>query len=225
MKKLIIAAAVLLLVCASAFAVYQEQRIVDYGGLNIGVSYVYDTYEQGDKQVVDKAGQLGIGFSDFTFFGDTNLGIYLEAGIIFTLKDSTSSDIQEETKSPLYANVALGLGFKRDINKSTFILGAVGLDFIYFTRENTYYVWGGHYVVDRTYITMGAFADLEIAYKLGRDVYFSLGAKGSANFAKWMTLEESAYVGWHEEHSSETQDTEGYFGYRITPRVSVYMVF
>ena len=225
MKKVFIAAAVLLLVCASAFAVYQEQRIVDYGGLNVGVSYVYDTYEQGDQKVVDKAGQLGIGVTDFTFFGDTNLGLYIEAGIIFTLKDETSSTIQEETKSPIYANVGLGLAFKRDINKNTLILGGVGLDFIYFTRQNTYYVMGAHYDVERTYVTMGVVADLEIAYKLGRDVYFTLGAKGSVNFAKWMTVESSSYSHWHEEHSSQTMDTEGYFGYRVTPRVAVYLVF
>ena len=60
MKKIIIAAAVLLLVCASAFAVYEQQRVVDYGGINVGVSYVYDTYKFGeDTTIVDKAGQIG----------------------------------------------------------------------------------------------------------------------------------------------------------------------
>ena len=148
MKKLIIAAAVLLLVCASAFAVYQEQRIVDYGGLNIGVSYVYDTYKFGeDTTIVDKAGQLGIGFSDFTFFGDTNLGIYLEADILFTVKDN--NDDNDENKSPLYAELGLGLAFKRDINKNTLVLGGVGLDFMYFSRQNTYYYMGGPFEVAR----------------------------------------------------------------------------
>ena len=224
MKKLIIAAAVLLLVCASAFAVYQEQRIVDYGGLNIGVSYVYDTYKFGeDTTIVDKAGQLGIGFSDFTFFGDTNLGIYLEADILFTVKDN--NDDNDENKSPLYAELGLGLAFKRDINKNTLVLGGVGLDFMYFSRQNTYYYMGGHFEVERTYITMGVTADLEIAYKLGRDVYFSLGAKGNINFVKRMVVDSTDYSYWGSHTSSETKDTEGYFGYKVTPRVAVYMVF
>ncbi|MBQ7730141.1 MAG: hypothetical protein IJT86_07260, partial [Spirochaetales bacterium] len=87
MKKIIIAAAVLLLVCASAFAVYEQQRVVDYAGINVGMSYVYDTYKVNESEVVDKAGQLGIGVTDFTFFGDTNLGLYVEADILITLKD------------------------------------------------------------------------------------------------------------------------------------------
>ena len=224
MKKLIIAAAVLLFVCASAFAIYQEKQVVDYGGLNVGVSYVYDTYKFGeDTTIVDKAGQLGIGFTDFSFFGDTNLGLYVEADILFTVKDN--NDDNDENKSPLYAELGLGLAFKRDINKNTLVLGGVGLDFMYFSRQNTYYYMGGHFVVDRTYITMGVTADLEIAYKLGRDVYFSLGAKGNINFAKWMTVDSTDYSYWGSHTSSETKDTEGYFGYKVTPRVAVYMVF
>lgn len=225
MKKIIIAAAVLLLVCASAFAVYEQQRIVDYGGINVGVSYVYDTYKLGDQteKIVDKAGQLGIGFSDFTFFGDTNLGLYIEADILFTIKDNNDRD--DPDKSPVYADVGFGMAFKRDITKNSLLLGGVGLDFMYFSRKSDYHYIGGHAVVERTYMTMGVCADLEIAYKLGRDVYFSLGAKGNINFAKWVTVDATDYSYWGQHTSTETQDTEGYFGYKITPKVSFYLVF
>ena len=223
MKKIIIAAAVLLLVCASAFAVYEQQRVVDYAGINVGMSYVYDTYKVNESEVVDKAGQLGIGVTDFTFFGDTNLGLYVEADILITLKDNNENN--NEDKSPIYADLGLGLAFKRDFTKNTLLLGGVGLDFVYFSRQNTYYYWGGHYKVERTYVTLGVAADLEIAYKLGRDVYFSLGAKGNINFAKWMTTDSTDYSAWGEHSSSQITDTEGYFGYKITPKVSFYLVF
>ncbi|MBP5161547.1 MAG: hypothetical protein ILP16_01025 [Spirochaetales bacterium] len=224
MKKIIIAAAVLLLVCASAFAVYEQQRVVDYGGINVGVSYIYDTYKFGeDTTVVDKAGQVGVGFTDFTFFGDTNLGLYIEADILVTVSDN--NDENNENKAPVYADIGLGLAFKRDITKNSLLLGGIGIDMMYFSRENTYYTMSGHFVVERTYVTMGVAADLEIAYKLGRDVYFSLGVKGDINFAKWVTVDATDYTYWGPHTSSETQDTEGYFGYKITPKVSFYLVF
>ena len=223
MKKIIIAALVMMLVCsASVFAVYNNSNIKDYAGLNVSFSYVYDTYKVGESsEIVDKAGQLGIGFSDFTFFGDVSLGLYADGNAIFTIKDN--DDNNDDSKSPLYLNFAVGLGFKRDLNSKMMLLGAAGLDFIFFTRQSTYYVVFDHYTVDRTYVTMGVFADVEVAYKLARDVYFTLGAKGNLNFLKWVTIDSTNYSGSHT--STTTKDTEGYFGYRITPKVGVYIVF
>ena len=223
MKKIIIAALVMMLVCsASVFAIYSNSNIKDYGGLNVGVSYVYDKYKVGDSsEVEDQAGQLGIGLTDFTFFGESNLGVYFDANVLFTLKDNNAYN--DDFKSPVYANLALGLAFKSNMGSSMMLLGGAGVDFMYFSRQNKYYVMHNFYVVERTYVTLGVFADLEIAYKVARDIYVSLGAKGNLNFAKWVTTDATDY--WGEHTSTETKDTDGYFGYRVTPKVSVLFVF
>ena len=219
MKKFIIAALVLLLVCSTAvFARYGEDpdvNIEDYTGFAIGGSFVNETYETDGGKIVDKAGQLYFGISDYAFFGSSPLGLYVDVGLLVNVKDY-ESDLVE--KSPIYIDLTVGLGGRVSMDRSSSLVFAVGPQFTYFTNEYTYY----GYKIEKTYVSMGLGLDAEIMYKLGRDFYISAGAKGSILFLKWMTREVTSGSGY--EGSSST-DTEGYFGYRVTPKLTFYYMF
>ena len=219
MKKFIIAALVLLLACSSAvFARYGEGPdgdVEDFTGFAMGGSLVQETYETDTGKFVDKAGQLYFGFSDYAFFNKAALGIYLDVGLLVNIKDSENEYVE---KSPIYVDLTLGLGGRFELNKSTTFLFGVGPEFTYFTNEYTY--WG--YKIEKTYMSMGLSVDAELMYKLGRDFYVSVGGKGAVLFLKWMTREVTSGSGY--EGSSST-DTEGYFGYRVTPKLTFYYMF
>ena len=219
MKKFIIAALVLLLACSSAvFARYGEgpdADVEDFTGFAMGGSFVYETYEAYDGTLVDRAGQVYLGFSDYAFFNKATLGIYLDVGLLINVKDSENAYVE---KSPLYVDLTLGLGGRFELNKSTTLLFAAGPEFTYFTNVDTYL----GYKIEKTYISMGMSLDAELMYKLGRDFYVSVGGKGAVLFLKWMTREVTSGSGY--EGSSST-DTEGYFGYRVTPKLTFYYLF
>ena len=229
MKKTMIAVLVVLLLCTSAvFAAtyddgyyYGEPKLDDFFGINVGTSFVYETYQSASGEVVDKALQFYTGLSEFAFFGDAALGVYLDAGVLFNIKDSYNPD--DVTKSPAYADVTLGLAYRTKTDARTSFLLAAGPEFTYFTNEYTYIDGTEKVYVDKTYMTMGMTADAELIYRLGSDFYFSIGGKASVLFLKWMTREEST---WHGSTSdSEIDDTEGYFGYRIVPKAAIYFKF
>ena len=219
MKKFIIAALVLLLVCSTAvFARYgqgSEVDVQDFTGFSMGGSFVKETYDTDAGKFEDRAGQLYFGLSEYAFFGSSSMGLYLDLGLLINVKDSESDNIE---KSPVYIDLSLGLGGRLSIDRSTSFLFGVGPEFTYFTNEYTYY----GYKIEKTYMSMGVGLDAEVMYKLGKDFYVSVGAKGSVLFLKWMTREVTSGSGY--EGSSST-DTEGYFGYRVTPKLTFYYMF
>ena len=229
MKKPLIAILILLLVCSSAIfaATYDDRynytgsKSDDFIGFNIGSSFVYETYEGASDKVVDKALQFYCGVSDFTFFGDFSVGMYLDAGVMVNVKDSYDPDAV--TKSPAYADVTLGLAYKTKMDGHSNFLLAVGPEFTYFTDKYTYIDNFKEVYVEKTYMTMGLTADAELIYRLGSDFYFSIGGKASVLFLKWMTKEETAWHGRTDE--SYINDTEGYFGYRVVPKAGLYFKF
>ena len=229
MKKTLIAVLVVLLLCTSAvFAAtyddgyyYGEPKLDDFFGLSVGSSFVYETYESVSGKVVDKAMQFYAGLSEFAFFGDNSLGVYVDAGVLFNIKDSYNPN--DVTKSPAYADVTLGLAYRTKMDGRTSFLLAAGPEFTYFTNQYTYIDSYEKVYVDKTYMTMGATLDVELIYRLGADFYFSIGGKGSVLFLKWMTKEETTWHGSTAE--SEIDDTEGYFGYRVVPKAAIYFKF
>ena len=236
MKKAIIAALIMMLVCsASVFAIYSNSSVKDYTGLAIGGSYVKEKYDVqlfgGTVPEVDKAAQLNIAVSDFIFWGESNIGFYFDFGAMINLKTSYVRNGQkvpeDQSKSPLYGDLTMGICYKNEIGSKVTIIGAFGPQFTYFSRENRYFDDYDHnwHDVERTYMTMGVSADLEVLYKLARDVYMSVGGKGSVYFAKWMTSEDTSWNYWQEHHSSSSTDSANYFGYRLTPKISFYYVF
>ena len=231
MKKSFFAVLVLLLVCSSAvfaatyddgsYNYYDDSRLEDFLGMSIGSSFVYETYETASGKTVDKALQFYGGFSEFAFFNDAPLGIYLDAGVLVNVKDEYNPDVV--TKSPAYADVMLGLAYRTKMDGRTSFLLAAGPEFTYFTDKYTYINGWDRVYVEKTYMTMGLTLDAELVYKLGGDFYISVGGKGSVMFLKWMTKEETTWYDRTEE--SYIDDTDGYFGYRIVPKVSVYFKF
>ena len=229
MKKTFIAILLMLLFCSFAvFAAtyddrysYTESGLDDFLGFNIGSSLVHETYEGASGKVVDRALQFYCGVSDFTFFGDSSVGMYLDAGIMINIKDSYDPDAV--TKSPAYADVTLGLAYKARMDGHTTFLLAAGPEFTYFTDEYTYIDGYNKVNVEKTYMTMGLTLDGEILYRLGSDFYFSLGGKASVLFLKWMTKEETT---WNNRTTdSYINDTDGYFGYRVVPKAGIYIKF
>ena len=229
MKKSIIAILIVMLLCStSVFAAtlddgyyYGEPKVDDYLGLNVGASFVYETYEAASGKVVDKALQFYGGFSEFAFFGSAPLGIYFDAGVLVNIQDSYNPDAVN--KSPAYADVMLGLAYKVDLESRSELILSFGPEFTYFTNEYTYIDGYEKVYVEKTYMTMGLTMGAEVLYRLGQDFYFSIGGKGSVMFLKWMTKEKST---WHGSTSeSEIDDTEGYFGYRIVPKAGLYFKF
>ena len=234
MKKIVIAALVMMLVCsASVFAIYSNSNIKDYTGLSIGGSYVKEKYDfqlfGGTVPEVDKAAQLNIAIPDFIFMGESNVGFYFDLGLLINLKTSYvrggKSVPEDDAKSPLYADLTLGVAYKNDLGSKVSIFGALGPQFTYFSRVNKYYYDSQYHQVETTYMTFGVGADLEVMYKLGRDVYMSLGGKASVYFLKWMTSADTEWSYWHEHTSTQSYETNNYFGYRLTPRLTFYYVF
>ncbi|MBO4278634.1 MAG: hypothetical protein LIR25_00040 [bacterium] len=236
MKKIVIAALVMMLVCsASVFAIYSNSSIKDYTGLAVGGSYVKEKYDVqlfgGKVTEVDKAAQLNIAVSDFIFMGESNIGFYFDFGTLINLKTSYVRDgkklSDDESKSPLYGDLTMGIVYKNELGSKITIFGAIGPQFTYFSRQNKYWAESDHewHLVERTYMTMGIGANLEVMYKVARDVYISVGGKASVYFLKWMTKEDTSWNYWHEHHSTESTDSDNYFGYRLTPKIAVYYVF
>ena len=229
MKKVIITVLAMLLACSAVFAAtidsgnyyYDEPKLDDYVGLNVGTSFVYETYETNDSMLVDKALQFYTGFSEFAFFDDAPFGIYLDAGVLFNIKDNY--DPEAVSKSPAYADVMLGLAYRMKTDSRTSFLLSFGPEFTYFTNEYKYINGTDLVHVEKTYMTMGLTLGAEATYRLGGDWYISLGGKGSIMFLKWMTKEEITRHG-SSEHTYD-DGTEGYFGYRIVPKVALYYKF
>lgn len=230
MKKVLITVLVMLLACSAAlFAAtidsgsyyYGEPQFDDFFGFNVGASFLYETYESASGKTVDKALQFYTGFSEFAFFGDATLGVYVDAGILINVQDSYNPDVV--TKSPAYADVTLGLAYRLKNDSRTSLLMSFGPEFTYFTNEFTYIDSYEKVYVEKTYMTMGLTLGAEATYRLGGDWYVSVGGKASVLFLKWMTKEETTWHGRSEE--SYIDDTEGYFGYRIVPKVAIYYKF
>ena len=230
MKKVLITVLVMLLVCsASVFAAtidsgsyyYDEPKLDDFFGFNVGASFLYETYESASGTIVDKALQVYGGFSEFAFFGDAAFGVYVDAGILLNVQDSYNPDAVK--KSPAYADVTLGLAYRMKTDSRTSLLLSFGPEFTYFTDEFTYIDSYEKVYVEKTYMTMGLTLGAEATYRLGGDWYLSVGGKASVLFLKWMTKEETTWHGRTEE--SYVDDTEGYFGYRIVPKVALYYKF
>lgn len=230
MKKVLITVLAMLLACSAVFAAtidsgnyyyYDEPRLDDFFGLNIGASFLYETYESASGKVVDKALQFYTGFSEFAFFGDAPLGMYVDAGILINVQDSYDEDLVK--KSPVYADVSLGLAYRLKTDSRTSLLLSFAPEFTYFTDEFTYIDSYEKVYVEKTYMTMGLTLGAEATYRLGGDWYVSVGGKASILFLKWMTKEETTWHGRSEE--SYIDDTEDYFGYRIIPKVALYYKF
>ena len=228
MKKSITAILMMIVLCPVVFAAsydtansYGEPRIEDFIGLNTGASLLYETYEAASGTVVDKALQFYCGVSDYTFFGDSSFGLYLDAGFLMNLQDSYNPDYV--VKSPAYADVTLGLAYRFKLESRSKLIMSFGPEFTYFTNEYTYIDGYETVNVEKTYMTMGLTAGAEVMYKLGQDFYFSIGGKASVLFLKWITKEESTWHGSTTE--SVVDDTEGYFGYRIVPKAALYIRF
>ena len=230
MKKTIITVLALLLACSIVFAAtidsgsyynYNEPKFDDFLGFSVGTSFVYETYETEDEMLVDKALPFYAGFTEYGFFDDASLGIYLDAGILINVKDDYNPD--KVSKSEGYADVTLGLAYRMKTDSRTSFLMSFGPEFTYFTDEFKYLTTEGVVQVEKTYITMGLTLGAEATYRLGGDWYISLGGKGSVMFLKWMTKEEISSHG-SSEHTYD-DGTEGYFGYRIVPKVSLYYKF
>lgn len=233
MKKFIIAAMVLLLVCSTAvFARYgqeSEPEIEDYTGLTVGGSYVYETYKVATGTEIDKEAQLLLGLSDYLFASPSPFGLYVDVGLLINLKESyriNGVSIEENaTKAPVYATMMVGLGYRANLARNLDLLLGVGPEFTYFSTEYSYYdTHDERHTVTKDYISLGLGLDAEIMYKLGGDFYFSVGGKASLLFLKWMTKEDHyAWDGYQESYSSA--DTEDYFGYRFTPKLTFYYLF
>ena len=229
MKKAIITVLAMLFACSIVFAAtidsgsyyYNEPQFDDFLGFNVGASFVYETYETEDEMLVDKALQFYTGFSEFAFFNDAAFGVYIDAGILLNINDNYNPE--KVNKSPAYADVTLGLAYRMKTDSRTSFLLSFGPEFTYFTDEFKYLTSEGVVQVEKTYMTMGLTLGAEATYRLGGDWYVSLGGKGSVMFLKWMTKEEISSHG-SSEHTYD-DGTDGYFGYRIVPKVALYYKF
>ena len=231
MKKYIIAALVMLLVCTTgAFAIYDASQVTDYAGFSVGASYVNEAYDiqllgGNDGREKDKALQLNLTLTDYVFVADAPVGIYMDMGALINLKSEYTFEggdpAGDADKSPLYADVTIGAAFKTSVGSSLNLFAAVGPEFTYFTREYDYYYQYEHHKVEKTFMTLGVAANAELMLDLGGGFYLSAGARASIYFLKWMTNEDSSW--W--QHQSYSKDTENYFGWRGTAKAGVYYAF
>ena len=230
MKKMIIAALVMLLVgTTAAFALYDGSQVVDYAGLSVGVSYVNEKYDVqlmgGGGREKDTALQLDITLTDYVFVGSAPVGLYMDMGALINLKSKYELNGEragDAEKSPLYADVTLGAAFKTNLGGKLNLFAAVGPEFTYFTRVYKYY--DSMYIphnVEKTFMTLGLAANADLMFDLGGGFYVSAGARASVYFLKWMTNEDSS---WYQ-YQSYSKDTENYFGYRGTAKVGLYYAF
>ena len=230
MKKMIIAALVMLLVgTTAAFAPYDGSQIVDYAGLSVGASYVNETYDVvllgGGGREKDTALQLDIALTDYVFVGSAPVGLYMDMGALINLKNKYTVNDQpagDGGKSPVYADVTLGAAFKTSLGSKLNLFAAVGPEFTYFTRVYDYYD-SMHYLhkVEKTFMTLGLAANADLMFDLGGGFYLSAGARASVYFLKWMTNEDKSW--W--QYESYSSDTENYFGFRGTAKVGAYFAF
>lgn len=231
MKKTIIAALVMLLVCTTAaFAIYDASQVVDYAGFSVGASYVNEAYDiqlldGSNGREKDKALQLDLTLTDYMFVADAPVGIYMDLGALINLKSQYTyeggSPAGDGDKSPWYADVTIGAAFKTSVGNSLNLFAAVGPEFTYFTREYDYYWQYDHHKVEMTFMTLGVAANAEVLFDLGGGFYLSAGARASVYFLKWMTDVDSSW--WQQQ--SYSKDTDNYFGWRGTAKAGVYYAF
>lgn len=229
MKKIIIAALVMLLVgTTAAFAIYDGSEVIDYAGFSVGASYVNEAYDVknlgGGTREKDTALQLNLTLTDYVFVGTAPVGLYMDMGALINLKSDYTVDGQpagDAGKSPLYADVTLGAAFQIPFGGKLSLFASVGPEFTYFTR--TYDYWDGHdhHYVEKTFMTLGLAANGEVLFDLGGGFYLSAGARASVYFLKWMTNEDHSW----RDYEYYSKDTENYFGYRGTAKVGVYFTF
>jgi len=230
MKKMIIAALVMLLVgTTAAFALYDGSQVVDYAGISVGASYVNESYDVvlmgGGGREKDTALQLDITLTDYVFVGSAPVGLYMDMGALINLKSKYELNGEragEAGKSPLYADVTIGPAFKVSLGSRLNLFAAVGPEFTYFSRVYDYYD-SMYYLhkVEKTFMTLGLAANGEVLFDLGGGFYLSAGARASVYFLKWMTNEDHSW--W--DYESYSKDTENYFGFRGTAKVGVYYAF
>ena len=223
MKKIIIAALVMLLVgTTAAFAIYDGSEVIDYAGFSVGASYVNEAYDVknlgGGTREKDTALQLNLTLTDYVFVGTAPVGLYMDMGALINLKSDYTVDGQpagDAGKSPLYADVTLGAAFQIPFG------GKLSL-FAYFTRTYDYYdAYHSLHKVEKTFMTLGAAANADLMLDLGGGFYLSAGARASVYFLKWMTNEDRSWV----DYESYSKDTENYFGWRGSAKLGVYYAF
>ena len=77
------------------------------------------------------------------FWGQSNIGFYFDFGALINLKTSYYRNGQkvpeDQSKSPLYGDLTMGICYKNEIGSKVTIIGAFGPQFTYFSRENRYY--------------------------------------------------------------------------------------
>ena len=230
MKKIIIAALVMLLVgTTAAFAIYDGSEVIDYAGFSVGASYVDEAYDVkllgGGTREKDTALQLNLTLTDYVFVGTAPVGLYMDMGALINLKSNYTVDGQptgDAGKSPLYADVTLGAAFQIPFGSKLALFASVGPEFTYFTRTYDYYD-SMHYLhkVEKTFMTLGAAANADLMLDLGGGFFLSAGARASVYFLKWMTNEDRSW--W--DYESYSKDTENYFGWRGSAKLGVYYAF
>lgn len=230
MKKIIIAALVMLLVgTTAAFAIYDGSEVIDYAGFSVGASYVNEAYDVkllgGGTREKDTALQLNLTLTDYVFVGTAPVGLYMDMGALINLKSNYTVDGQpagDAGKSPLYADVTLGAAFQIPFGGKLSLFASVGPEFTYFTRTYDYYdAYQSLHKVEKTFMTLGAAANADLMLDLGGGFYLSAGARASVYFLKWMTNEDRSW--W--DYESYSKDTENYFGWRGSAKLGVYYAF
>jgi len=230
MKKIIIAALVMLLVGTTAvFAIYDASEVIDYAGFSVGASYVNEKYDVtllgGGKRETDTALQLDVTLTDYVFVGTAPVGLYMDLGVLINLKSNYTVDGQpagEAGKSPVYADVTIGAAFQTPFGSKLSLLTSVGPEFTYFTRTYDYYDSMDYlHKVEKTFMTFGVAANADLMLELGGGFYISAGARASAYFLKWVTNEDRSW--W--DYESYSKDTENYFGWRGSAKFGVYYAF
>ena len=233
MKKALISMLIILVLgCGAVFAASIESSssyngFVDYLGFNVGYGITNEKYDfvEGGPMRVDKGYQLSLSVNDFMFLDrDAILGFYMEVGFSFNIDmESTIGDepsFHPKDLSPFYADTMLGLAIKFKTDNRTSVMIGVGPEIMYYSKEYNSQYWP-YYTVDTENIALGFGADIEGSYRLGQDLYVGLGFKGSVLL--YATTYTSVTVGPREHHTWD--DLINYFGYRIQPRVSLYLQY
>lgn len=199
----------------------RASRVYDYLGFNIGFGITNESYNLLNHERTDKGYQLAFSVNDFTFFDkDDSVGLYIEAGLNINTQTDTIIDgtkTNEDRIVPFFTDIVIGFAFKADIDKKTSLLVGVGPDFMFYSKENNNYYW-----TKETWecLVIGAGIDVEGTYKVGTDVYIGVGFRSSFMFyGVIMDTTES----WSGHTHTDYVDLDGYFGYRILPRFSVYL--
>ena len=197
-----------------------SSRGYDYLGFNIGFGITNESYNLSPSvERTDKGYQLAFSVNDFAFFDkDDSVGLYVEAGLnINTQTDTTIGGIKtsEDRIVPLFTDIVLGMAFKTSIDRKTSLLIGIGPDFMFYSKENDNY-WSKD---TWECLIIGAGIDVEGTYKVGTDVYIGIGFRSSFMFYGVITDTTET---WGHSHT-DYEELDGYFGYRILPRFSVYL--